>query len=523
MIETRSMETRQSSRLNPRRRLVVGLATVLVLMLSAHLLSYGNVRLAGCRQALLHPRTGQPLTGFDRSAAAEVMASLQNLTDAKTIGGPVENVALAPAGQRFSLPEIRQAITSWNATAHDAVSAPQHTGHTAQELRHVQAILSDPRVVAVVDESLQKSINGTEDKRTVTAMESALELINTWNRAADGPDPIKIKGKRRISSRVKALVISQIRYGLEGLLQVPSTYTAAGVLPEDKQLQHNKSAFAQQAPWGSPPDDHYGDQYFAMCLTIKDQHKDIREWIGHHKAVGAGKVYLYDTGSKPPLDTVVRDYIGSGFVEHIWSPPDFGNATNRVYPQLMTYQDCMERFGSRHQFLGFIDSDEFLILENGTPSVPALLRHMMTFEPFGALVVNWRVFGSSGHRTKPETGVLQSYSRCLSFINGHTIHIKSIVNTKHWEHVVGPHDWKYQEGFYAVNERFQRVDGPWNHNVTYDKISINHYVLKSFEEYLEKSARGSAMGNHKPLSFFFGINAQATFTCKQALELGPYP
>jgi hypothetical protein len=64
-------------------------------------------------------------------------------------------------------------------------------------------------------------------------------------------------------------------------------------------------------------------------VRVQDQHKDIREWIGHHKAVGAGKVYLYDTGSKPPLDTVVRDYIGSGFVEHIWSPPDFGNATNR--------------------------------------------------------------------------------------------------------------------------------------------------------------------------------------------------
>jgi hypothetical protein len=68
-------------------------------------------------------------------------------------------------------------------------------------------------------------VAGLQDKRTVTAMESALELINTWNRAADGPDPIKIKGKRRISSRVKALAISQIRYGLEGLLQVQCTVT----------------------------------------------------------------------------------------------------------------------------------------------------------------------------------------------------------------------------------------------------------------------------------------------------------
>lgn len=32
---------------------------------------------------------------------------------------------------------------------------------------------------------------------------------------------------------------------------------------------------------------------------------------------------------------------------------------------------------------------QFLILEGGTPSVPALLRRMMAHRPIGGLVVNW--------------------------------------------------------------------------------------------------------------------------------------
>jgi hypothetical protein len=130
------------------------------------------------------------------------MASLQNLTDAKTIGGPVENVALAPAGQRFSLPEIRQAITSWNATAHDAVSAPQHTGHTAQELRHVQAILSDPRVVAVVDESLQKSINGTE-VRCISSTQLLLTLCRIYWVFINRRSEMEPKHVQMLSSRIQ--------------------------------------------------------------------------------------------------------------------------------------------------------------------------------------------------------------------------------------------------------------------------------------------------------------------------------
>jgi hypothetical protein len=46
-------------------------------------------------------------------------------------------------------------------------------------------------------------------------------------------------------------------------------------------------------------------------------------------------------------------------------------------------------------------------------------------------------------------------------------------------YVCRPHHFNYTDGMYAVNEHFQRVDGPTYAPATVDKIALHHYVLKS--------------------------------------------
>ena len=38
--------------------------------------------------------------------------------------------------------------------------------------------------------------------------------------------------------------------------------------------------------------------------------------------------------------------------------------------------------------MAFIDADEFFVIKDGTPGLPALLRE---YEDFGGLAVNWQV------------------------------------------------------------------------------------------------------------------------------------
>lgn len=49
--------------------------------------------------------------------------------------------------------------------------------------------------------------------------------------------------------------------------------------------------------------------YLSMCLAVKDQHADIREWIMHHERLGAGKFYIFDNNSTTPMLPVIADLV----------------------------------------------------------------------------------------------------------------------------------------------------------------------------------------------------------------------
>ena len=123
-------------------------------------------------------------------------------------------------------------------------------------------------------------------------------------------------------------------------------------------------------------------------------------------------------------------------------------------------------------------------------------------------MLNWMLFGSSGHITRPagaklnvwylypnisifETelflagGILKNYYRCVP--NGT---IKTIVQTRHTIGTGGnSHYFTYKEPFYAVNGNFNRIDGHWSYPESLDHIYINHYKMKSLEDFNAKLAR----------------------------------
>ena len=71
-------------------------------------------------------------------------------------------------------------------------------------------------------------------------------------------------------------------------------------------------------------------------------------------------------------------------------------------------------------------------------------------------------------------------------------HVKTIADPRAINFLYLPHSANFFEGYYAVNEIGKVVTGPFNNPVTADKIVINHYYLKSREEYAKKVQRGRA-------------------------------
>jgi hypothetical protein len=156
-------------------------------------------------------------------------------------------------------------------------------------------------------------------------------------------------------------------------------------------------------------------------------------------------------------------------------------------------------------------------------NIPELLKE---YTAFGGLVVNWRVFSSSGHKTRPQNvSTLEAYTSCIAddayHKRSHNSHVKAIVNVPH---TVGvgptPHNVRYKPGFFSVNTQKERKDGPFSDPPTFTRLALHHYAVKSKEEYMNKSARGSGTGNKKGLSYWNLVHTRSNATCLDAVQLG---
>ncbi len=118
--------------------------------------------------------------------------------------------------------------------------------------------------------------------------------------------------------------------------------------------------------------------------------------------------HRYDHFSDPPLRPVLESFIQSNIVTYM--QVTYKNKDQNL--QLIAYHHCIEQFGTHHEWMGFIDADEFVYLTN--PRYPRL-QHLLVaeFSEFGGLGVNWRVYGSSGHLTRPNGTLMHSYSKCM--------------------------------------------------------------------------------------------------------------
>ena len=72
--------------------------------------------------------------------------------------------------------------------------------------------------------------------------------------------------------------------------------------------------------------------------------------------LGVEHVYLTENSNPPPEDMVpqLQDFIDSGFLTF--------RAVARPEFQVMFYRDCMEHHRHKHNWMAFIDLDEFIVL-----------------------------------------------------------------------------------------------------------------------------------------------------------------
>ncbi|HAT62563.1 MAG TPA: hypothetical protein DCS83_08525 [Prevotella sp.] len=233
--------------------------------------------------------------------------------------------------------------------------------------------------------------------------------------------------------------------------------------------------------------------YFCICATFKDEKLSLKQWVEYHKIIGVDHFYLYNNNSTDKYMDELQTYIDEGIVDLInWPMP---------HPaQLPAYMDCFMHHKNDTQWIAFIDLDEYIcpIYKNN------IKLWIKKYENYPSVYVYWKIFGDSGRidhdLNKP---IIEQYFCSWDRLSDVG---KTFVNTN-FEMVELKPKYLHEISCYInflghkfkippINEfrkyvalKTNRV-GLFRHKEDFT-IQINHYVTKSYGEYvLNKRRRG---------------------------------
>jgi hypothetical protein len=217
----------------------------------------------------------------------------------------------------------------------------------------------------------------------------------------------------------------------------------------------------------------------AICATFRDEARYLAEWVTFHRLQGVEQFWLYDNLSADDWQSELAPEMQSGFVTVTPWPEEPA--------QLAAYADCLRRHRGDARWIAFIDIDEFLFSPLGR-SLPEVLHG---FESYAGVAVNWRIYGTNGHREPPEGLVIENY-----VMRGRDRHpdnrfVKLIVQPRRTLRPYGgPHTFEHL-GF-AVGEDRCPVRSHLRAPASVEVLRINHYYSRSMVELARKRARPNA-------------------------------
>ena len=223
---------------------------------------------------------------------------------------------------------------------------------------------------------------------------------------------------------------------------------------------------------------------FGVVAIVKDEESYIREWALYYKSVGVSVIYLYDNGSTDKTKEEVQDLIDLGFIQYTFYPG--------IAKQYSAYEDAIRKHKNDVKYMAFLDADEFLICNSSDDLFTIVDTLLSKDSHYAGLAVNWRMYGSSGHIQPPKGLVLDNYIYRAAENGKGNACIKSIINPRKVIGYRDAHYPKYGFGYFAINELSEPVTGAYNWSEfgkPMQKLRINHYYTKSWEEWLKRRSR----------------------------------
>ena len=221
-----------------------------------------------------------------------------------------------------------------------------------------------------------------------------------------------------------------------------------------------------------------------VCVIAKNEERAIAEWIAYQRVIGFDEILVYDNGSHDRTREIVEHIARHDRAISYIAWPDLPEQA----PQITAYQDAVQR--SRADWLAFFDTDEFLVLKRHRR-----INDLLSSAPdsISAIAVNWRIFGSAGEIQATTELVIKRFIRCAYRNHPKNRFCKTIARRA----AIGRirvHTMGLLTGGYA-DSRLRPIVLTNDAKTTFACLQgaqLNHYLLKSWQEFEEKRARGNA-------------------------------
>lgn len=245
--------------------------------------------------------------------------------------------------------------------------------------------------------------------------------------------------------------------------------------------------------------------YPVIVCIAKKEHDYIEEFVKYHLELGFKYIYLYDNEDIPTYEKMLHKY--KNYIKVIHLP--FNNYHKGV--QYIALDDFVKNylFTSDITHVAHIDIDEFIVLKKHENICDFINEYIVgNCQGIG---MNWRFFGSSGRKEKTNEPVTLRFTMCEKKGNKH---IKTIFKKDNFVKFYTCHNVSFSSG-YTKTTNNDIISGPFNTNIDFDVIQLNHYKCKTFPEfrYIRTRQRADIIGG------YINENVDESFKCYDINEL----
>jgi len=227
----------------------------------------------------------------------------------------------------------------------------------------------------------------------------------------------------------------------------------------------------------------------ALATPVRGEARYLLEWIAYHRALGIKAFFLGDNGGDDGTSEMLNDLHQRKIVFRFdWH--------DQTHFQLRFIGQAIQAARLFADGLFLFDVDEFLRPQSGCSILP-IAQNWLSDESVGAVALNGAVYGTSGRTQAGEGLVIERFTRRAPQDYPFHCHAKPFVRVAACAGPIdNPHAVSLASGRY-IDPRGNDVVWDTEHfatgitrEVVWDVLRVDHFIVKSREEFAAKRARG---------------------------------